>query len=63
MKTDMSPQAVTERLRWVSEARRRSYYSSAAVTARLRRVEELRRLCLMLGRAGSSSRPDSEPSA
>jgi hypothetical protein len=56
---DMSPAAITARLRQVSEAAdlrperrldQKIDMSSAAVTRRLRRVSELRRLCIELGK-------------
>jgi hypothetical protein len=59
MTVDMSPEAISARLRTVAELsdldrdlrmHGKVDYSPEAVSARLREVEQLRRLCLALGR-------------
>lgn len=54
MAVDMSPEAVSERLRAAcrpsTQPRPRVPMDAASVTARLRSVSELRELCLKLGR-------------
>lgn len=61
---DMSPEAVTARLRLACELGRTEPRTSkvpmdaASVTARLRSVSELRELCLRLGRFTRTERED-----
>ena len=62
--TDMSPKAVSARLRAACRAPRPSTrvpMDPASVSARLRTVSELRALCLKLGRPVPDPKPEPEP--